>query len=68
MVGDADDDLRRAFSVLLSAVLDGVAQQALIDPEGVDVDAAFSLFADMVEAYAAVREGSRSGPEATGIE
>jgi AcrR family transcriptional regulator len=51
-VGESDPRRLRSLSVLISAVIDGVGQQHLLDPEGVDIDAAFGMFAELVEAYA----------------
>lgn len=46
--GDAHRELAKTYSCLMLAVIEGVAIQRALDPEGVDVDRVFRLWSDIV--------------------
>jgi AcrR family transcriptional regulator len=51
-VGETDPARLKSLSVIVGAVIDGVAQQYLLDPDRVDIGQAFSLFVELMDAYA----------------
>lgn len=59
---DADDGDRHAagLGALLTAVVDGIALQALLDPDDFDPAEAFVTLGDMVATYAATRGAAAS--------
>ncbi len=48
---EGDDRHAAGLGALLTAVVDGIALQSLLDPDRFDPDAAFLVLGDMVEAY-----------------
>jgi len=48
--GSVPADLARSYASILLAVLDGLAMQKALDPDGVDLDAVFDLWKQMVTA------------------
>jgi len=63
--GELSPETVRSYASLLIAVLDGIAMQKALDPTGVDTDAIFALWADIVTGSLAAHEQTTTGDGAT---
>ncbi len=63
--GELDPEAVRSYASLLIAVLDGIAMQKALDPAGVDAEAIFALWADILTGSLAARDAVSAGDGAT---
>jgi hypothetical protein len=63
---ELDPKTLRSYASLLIAVLDGLAIQKALDPEGVDIEAIFALWAEILSASVLTNQASEAGPPAEG--
>jgi len=59
--GELSPEVVRSYASLLIAVLDGIAMQKALDPDGVDAEAIFALWADILTGSLAGREAAMDG-------